>query len=83
MFSTVKNMCHLLIQDFRNADELEKFELEIVVMGISHKFLYLIGDFTGCVGCNDDFLRAGNYLARYFDYDEAMLNLKKKAFFLA
>lgn len=59
---------------FRTNDELEQFELEITDMCISHKYVYLLGDFNARTGLNDDFLSADDEFARIFEYDDAMIN---------
>ena len=52
---------------FRNADELEQFELEITNMCISHKYVYLIGAFNARTGSSQEYLCADDELARIFE----------------
>lgn len=39
---------------FRTADELEQFEIDITDKCISHKYVYIVGDFNACAGCNEE-----------------------------
>ena len=59
---------------FRTNDELDQFELEITDMCITHKYVYLLGDFNARSGLNDDFLPADDEFARMFEYDDTMIN---------
>ena len=64
---------------FRNTDEFEKIEIEILDTSISYKYVYLLGDFNARTGCEDDFVTADDYLVSHFEYDESLLKFYNRS----
>ena len=64
---------------FRNTGEFKKFEIEILDMSMSYKYVYLLGDFNARTGCKDDFVTADDYLVSHFEYDESLLNFYNRS----
>ena len=64
---------------FRNSDEMEQLELEITDMCISHKYVYLVGDYNSRTSNNADYLIADDELARLLEYDDVMIKYFNKS----
>ena len=79
MCTTVSHNVPLVGSRFRNFDEMEQFELEITDMCISHKYVYLVGDYNSRTGINADYLIADDELARVLEYDDVIINYFNKS----
>ena len=47
---------------FKNADETDIFEIEIINACVFHKYVFLMGDFNARVGSSQDYIDASDFL---------------------
>ena len=57
---------------FNNSDELDLFEVEITSMCISHRNVFLMGDFNARTQNKEDFIDADDFFAQHFGFDDTM-----------
>ena len=57
---------------FNNSDELDLFEVEITSMCISHRNVFLMGDFNARTQNKEDFIDADDFFAQHFGFDDTV-----------
>ena len=57
---------------FNNPEELDLFEIEITSMSISHKYIFLLGDFNARTQSEKEFLDGDDFFADHFGYDDTL-----------
>ena len=54
---------------FKNADETDIFEIEIINACVFHKYVFLMGDFNATVGSSQDYIDASDFLRDRLEID--------------
>ena len=54
---------------FKNADETDIFEIEIINACVFHKYVFLMGDFNARVGSTQDYIDASGFLRDRLEID--------------